>query len=61
MSRILQHSNLRRVANIQGPGIFQQVAIDTIHEIVSKTPMPGEVRDFLSKAEAKEWLFSENR
>ena len=59
-SNILQHSNLRRVANINGHDIFQQLAIDTIHQIAAQTPMPCETRDFLSKAEAKEWLFSVN-
>ncbi|MER2999177.1 hypothetical protein [Pontibacter populi] len=59
-SKILQHSNLRRVANINGHDLFQQLAIDTIHQIAAQTPMPCETRDFLSKAEAKEWLFSVN-
>lgn len=58
-SKILKNSNLRRVANINGHDIFQQLAIDTIHQIAAQTPMPCETRDFLSKAEAKEWLFAD--
>ena len=58
-STILQHSNLRRVASINGHDIFQQLALDTIHEIAAQAPVPCMSCDFLSKAEAKEWLFAD--
>ncbi|WP_281163486.1 hypothetical protein [Pontibacter roseus] len=39
--------------------LFQQIAIQTIYEIASKLSMPCESRDFVSREEALEWLFSE--
>ncbi len=57
-AELLQHSKLRRVANLMAQDIFQQLAIESIYEIASETPMPCETRDFVSKDEALEWLFS---
>lgn len=53
---ILQHSKLRKVANIMGNDIFQQISIETIYEIASKTPMPCDSQNFVSKEDALDWL-----
>lgn len=58
-AEILQHSKLRRVANLMAQDLFQQIAIETIYEIASRTPMPCESRDFFSQEEALEWLFED--
>jgi hypothetical protein len=55
-AELLQHSKLRRVANILAKDIFQQIAIETIYEIASETPMPCETQEFISKEEALVWL-----
>lgn len=57
-AQILQHSKLKRVANIMGTDIFQQISIETIYELASKYPLPCESRDFIFKEDALEWLFS---
>ncbi|SIQ85518.1 hypothetical protein [Pontibacter lucknowensis] len=57
-AEILQHSKLKRVANVMGTDIFQQLSIETIYQIASQTPLPCESRDFMFKDDALEWLFS---
>ncbi|WP_299990927.1 hypothetical protein [uncultured Pontibacter sp.] len=55
---ILQYSKLKRVANVMGYDIFQQISIETINEIAYRYPLPFESRDFMFKDDAFEWLFS---
>lgn len=54
---LLQHSKLRKVANIMAQDMFQQLAIQTIYGIASEVPLPCESRDFVMKREALKWLF----
>ncbi|PVY37312.1 hypothetical protein [Pontibacter virosus] len=55
---ILQHSKLKRVANVMGSDIFQQISIETINEIAYKFPLPFKSRDFMFRDDAQEWLFN---
>ncbi|MBC5773709.1 hypothetical protein H8S95_06515 [Pontibacter sp. KCTC 32443] len=57
-AELLQHSKLRRVANLMAPDIVQQVAIKSIYDIASEFSLPCESKDFDDKLEALEWLFS---
>ncbi|WP_460921232.1 hypothetical protein [Pontibacter brevis] len=56
-AELLQHSKLRKVANLMAQDIFQQLAIERIYEKASELPMPCETREFVSREEALEWLF----
>ncbi|GAA4441560.1 hypothetical protein GCM10023188_40220 [Pontibacter saemangeumensis] len=58
-AQLLQHSKLRRVANILSLDVFEQIAIENIYALASNLPMPCETREFVSKEEAMEWLFSD--
>ncbi|MFD2512352.1 hypothetical protein ACFSRY_00620 [Pontibacter locisalis] len=55
---LLQHSRLRKVANLMAQDLFQQLAIQNIYDKASEVPLPCESRDFVSKDAALEWLFS---
>ncbi|CAM3734327.1 hypothetical protein POKO110462_17730 [Pontibacter korlensis] len=58
-AELLQHRKLVRVANLLAQDVFQQKAIETIHEKASTVPLPCETREFLSMQEAMEWLLKE--
>ncbi|PRY09990.1 hypothetical protein CLV24_11658 [Pontibacter ummariensis] len=58
-AELLQHSRLRRVANLLAQDIFRQRAIENIYEKASQTPMPCETRDFVSEEDALIWLLSD--
>ncbi|MBB6612683.1 hypothetical protein H7F15_16695 [Pontibacter sp. Tf4] len=60
-ARILQHSKLRKVANLTSSDIFGQIALETIYDIAAETPLPCEVRNFISEQSAAEWLYSKER
>ncbi|WP_242919966.1 hypothetical protein [Pontibacter liquoris] len=53
---ILQHSKLKRVANVLAMDIFEQLAIESIYEMASEIPLPCQYRDFISEQDALEWL-----
>lgn len=58
-ARLLQHSKLKRVANILAKDLFQQLAIESIYEKASAVDLPCESRDFIAKEDAMEWLYEE--
>jgi hypothetical protein len=58
-AELLQHSKLKRVANLMAQDLFQQIAIETIYDIASEVPLPCTSRDFVVKDDALEWLLSE--
>ncbi|WP_162054213.1 hypothetical protein [Pontibacter pamirensis] len=58
-AELLQHSKLRKVANLMARDIFQQMAIDNIYDKASELPMPCESRTFVSKFDAMEWLMAD--
>ncbi|WP_299757682.1 hypothetical protein [uncultured Pontibacter sp.] len=55
---LLQHSNLKRVANLMAQDLFQQIAVQAIYDMASEIPLPCESRDFVTEEDALEWLFS---
>ncbi|WP_299824722.1 hypothetical protein [uncultured Pontibacter sp.] len=57
-AEVLQHSKLRRVANLLAQDIFQQIAIESIYETASKVPLPCISKDFVYKNDALDWLLS---
>lgn len=58
-AELLQHSKLRKVANLMAQDIFQQMAIEKIYEKASERPLPCESKAFVSQEDAIEWLFSD--
>ncbi|NDK55815.1 hypothetical protein [Pontibacter fetidus] len=57
-AELLQHSKLRRVANLMAQDLFQQIAIESIYDMASEVTLPCTSRDFVVKDDALEWLFS---
>ena len=55
---LLHHSKLRRVANLMAQDLFQQIGMEYHHETTAKITVLCESRDFVTKDEALEWLFS---
>lgn len=58
-AQLLQHSKLRKVANLMAQDIFQQMAIEKICEKASELPVPYEIRPFVLEVDAIEWLFAD--
>ncbi|MFD3003301.1 hypothetical protein ACFS7Z_23265 [Pontibacter toksunensis] len=55
----LQHSRLRKVANVMAHDVFQQIAIENIYEKASEIPLPCVSEAFFTKEAALDWLFSD--
>ncbi len=57
-AKLLQHSKLKRVANLLSQDVFQQIAIETIYDKAAEIPQPCECKNFMFTADAMEWLLS---
>ncbi|MDX5443061.1 MAG: hypothetical protein LPJ89_04675 [Hymenobacteraceae bacterium] len=58
-AELLQHSKIRKIANLMAQDLFQQIPLEGVNDSFSNVPLHSESRDFLSADEALQWLLSD--